>query len=287
MKVAIAGASGLLGSNWCAALRNTWNIIPLWHTRMFEYPWLAGVSISLSSMDELCHFMESSAPDLVVNCAALTNIERCEREPELAELVNAQIAGNIAAACDKYGVKLIHISTDHLFRGDKSFYAENESVCPVNSYGRTKALGEKLVLDKHSSALVVRTNFFGNGLDGSVSFSDKIISALQEDREMLLFDDVFYTPIAMSELILKVMQLVNLDVSGIFNVCGTERLSKYEFGLLVASAGGFNLNLLKPTSINDRTDLVRRPRDLSLATDKLTKVVAPPLSLDRQISSLW
>ena len=132
---------------------------------------------------------------IVVHAAGMTSVEECEAKPDLARHINVDLAGNVAKACAKLGLPLIHISTDHLFSGEMPFLAETSPVTPVNVYGRTKAEAELQVLEAHPLALVIRTNFYGWGTSYRRSFSDVIIETLRSGRELNLFKDVFYTPI--------------------------------------------------------------------------------------------
>src|SRR5205823_2508498 len=119
------------------------------------------------------------APDVVVHAAGLTNVDRCEQYPVLSRRANAEIARNVAIAVAHSRAKLVHISSDHLFSGERSFYREDDPTQPLNEYGRSKVAAEEWVLQACPSALVIRTNFFGWGHCLRQSFSDWIIINLR------------------------------------------------------------------------------------------------------------
>jgi dTDP-4-dehydrorhamnose reductase len=238
------------------------------HSRQVELEGTHSMPIELTESDSLTRVLEKIKPDLVIHTVALTDVDRCEQESDLAQYINAELAQNVAQACGRLGIKLVHISTDHLFDGKKAFCTELDTVCPVNIYGKTKALAEELVLGACPYALVVRTNFYGWGPPYRQSFSDWIIQSLSAGKPLNLFGDVFYTPILIDSLVQFSHELIRLDASGVFNLVGNDRISKYEFGIAVAKCFGLNRDLIKLTSMGDRQSLVRRPLDMSLCNKK-------------------
>jgi dTDP-4-dehydrorhamnose reductase len=226
-------------------------------------------------------------PDIVIHTAGLTNVEECESNPDLAQEVNVDLAKNIAIACNKQGVKLVHISTDHLFSGDQKFSTEESVTNPVNNYAKTKLLGEQQVLENYKDAIVIRTNFFAWGTKYRQSFSDFILNKLKNNEQANLFSDVFFTPILVDELSKKTEQLINSNAIGLFNITSSEYISKYEFGVKLADCFNFDINLINKISINDRPNLVQRPKDMSLSNAKLCQILNCEIpSLDEQLQTL-
>ena len=129
------------------------------------------------------------------------------------------------------GVKMVHISTDHLFDGTNAFSHEETQLSPLNVYGKTKGEGEKAILSNNPDSLIIRTNFFGWGPAYKASFSDKILKSLESEKASNLFDDVIYTPISVKTLSEKFHLLIRQRRKGVFNVCSNERITKYQFGL--------------------------------------------------------
>ncbi|NBP06440.1 MAG: SDR family NAD(P)-dependent oxidoreductase, partial [Bacteroidetes bacterium] len=128
----------------------------------------------------------------------------------------------------------MHISTDHLFSGDNALVDESFPVSPINIYGLTKAEAELRVLEENPEALVIRTNFYGWGTSYRQSFSDFIIRTLRAGRKLELFEDVFFTPILAEVVAQTICDLMAKNAKGIFNIVGSQRLSKFDFGLRVA-----------------------------------------------------
>lgn len=267
--VLITGGSGLLALNWALAIRDQHKVILGLHERDVTLRRVESRWIDMTSVDMLARTFEAINPTLVVHTVALTNVERCEEEPALARHINVDLATNVAKVCSAYGVPLIHISTDHLFAGDKPLLDETEPPHPVNIYGRTKAEAEIRVLETHPRAVVMRTNFYGWGPSYRRSFSDTIIDALRAGKTLTLFDDAFYTPILIEEAVKAAHDLVDLKAVGIFHVGGDERISKYAFGLKIADTFKLDATLIRRGRMSERQELVRRPHDMSLSNNKL------------------
>jgi dTDP-4-dehydrorhamnose reductase len=192
--------------------------------------------------------------------------------------------GKIAKMTSELGIKLIHISTDHLFDGKSKNYTEEAKTMPLNIYSKSKLLGENEVIKNDKNALIIRTNFFGNGPHYKPSFSDRIISTLRQKKNILLFNNVYYTPISIEELASCVLMLINNNLSGIFNVAGNERITKYEFGLKIADLINESKDLVIPIDIEEKKDLTIRPKDMSLSNAKLFKAINPKITpLSNQI----
>jgi dTDP-4-dehydrorhamnose reductase len=280
-KLLITGGSGLLAVNWAHKVNGNYQVVLALHRRKIS---IVGIeTIDIHELKE-CH---SSDIDIVINTIGLTSVEVCQENPNFAYETNVKTISNIANFCKDNNIKLVHISTDHLFDGTQSYYSEEDKPVPINVYARTKSEAEQLVMNVYPDTLVIRTNFFGNGTNYRQSFSDTILEALQNNQEIELFNDVFFTPILIDELVKKVHQLISIKATGIFNVVGNERLSKYEFGLQLAKVFGLNNTLIKPISISDRQGLVARPRDMSLSNVKLRRILKQNLpSLTKQLEAL-
>ena len=255
----------MLALNWAMAVRDRCRVALGIHQREVSLAGTEGVPVQLESVDAISRSLDEIEPGAVVHAAALTNVEQCELNPNQARHVNVVLAENVAAACARAGVQLVHISTDHLFAGDAPLVDETHPVSPVNVYGRSKAEAELRVLDAYPETLVVRTNFFGWGTAYRSSFSDAVITSLRGGRPIALFQDVFYTPILIESLVRAVHELLDRGARGIFHLSGDERVSKFDFGVLVAREFALDARLIEMARISDRRELVRRPQDMSLS----------------------
>lgn len=277
----------MLAINWAEQIKNNYIVFLGIHNRSVNISGVSIIKIDFLSIKNLEKSIEGISPDIIINCIGLTNIEECEKFPEIAKDVNSIIPYNVAKICKKFRIKFIHISTDHLFDGNKKFNKEEDIPNPQNQYATSKHQAEINVLKILNNALIIRTNFFGWGTSYRKSFSDYIIENLRLNKEISLFSDVFYTPILIDDLVNAIHDLVNLNENGIFNVVGEERISKYNFGLKIATVFGLNINLIKSSEFHKRTDLVKRPLDLSICNSKLTSLLNRNIgNIDKQIIKL-
>jgi dTDP-4-dehydrorhamnose reductase len=285
--ILFTGGSGLLALNWAQAMRD--RCIPTLglHERSISLAQTFAKKIDLESVDRLMHILEEINCQVVVNTAGLASVEQCESEPALAHHVNVTIASNVAKACANLGIKLVHISTDHLFSGQQALVIEDQLTAPVNVYGKTKAEAERKVTEINPGALVIRTNFYGWGTGYRQSFSDMVIKELRLHREITLFQDVSYTPILIEYAAKTIHDLIDLKVSGIFHVVGDEYISKYEFGLRIAEKFGLDANKIIPGFLASQSRLTQRPFDMSLSNSKVRNLLGRPIgSIQEQIATL-
>lgn len=263
-RVLITGGSGLLALNWACAMRREWEVVLGTHAHTVVLGGTTACSLGLEDIECFARQLGQIAPDLVVHTAGLTSVDRCEEDPAQALHVNAELARNVAQAAAAKHIKLVHISTDHLFAGTRSGYSEDDVPEPLNEYARSKLLAEEWVGQANPQALIIRTNFFGWGHAGRQSFSDWIIRSLSIGREITLFDDVFFTPILADVLAKAAHRLVDLADGGTYNLTGDERLSKYAFAVRLAEAFNLRDELIRPDKIFSAGLRAKRPSDMSL-----------------------
>lgn len=268
MRVLLTGGSGLLALNWACCVRHRFNIVLGTHRHRVRLTDTHSVVLDLSSAERFGRQLREQAPDLVVHTAGMTSVEQCELLPADAEYANTYLAQLVSMVTRECGIRLVHISTDHLFTGDHPFSSENDRPRPLNVYARTKRRAEELILAMDPQALIVRTNFFGWGHATRKSFSDWIIGSLRASRAITMFDDVFFTPILADDLAVAVHDLVAQGAAGVYHIVGEERISKYDFAHKVASCFGLPRNLIARGRIGDSGLRVPRPRDMSLDNAK-------------------
>ena len=276
-RLLVTGGTGLLGVNWAAALRGDCDVWLGTHRRQLRLRGVQSVALPLDSAPALARVLDELRPGIVVHAAGLSNVDDCERSPAEAKRINADLAAAVATAAAERGLKLVHISTDHLFAGDRPLRGEADAPAPVNAYARSKLEGERLVAERCPQALIVRTNFFGWGHALRKSISDWVLEGLRGGRKLRMFSDVHFTPILATRLARTVHALLAAGASGIVNVCGDERVSKHEFALRLAAAFG-----LPAAGIEESRDAAAglaapRPADLSLSNARARGILGGPL----------
>lgn len=286
-RLLITGGSGLLGVNWAITCRDFYDVILLLNKRLVNLRDSSSVHYHITTYQMALTLFNTVKPDIVIHTAGITNVELCETDPLLAHSVNVQLSDFLSKACAELGIDFVHISTDHLFSGETAMSDENEIVSPVNVYGITKAKAEEIVRYNNQHALIVRTNFYCWGTSYRHSFSDMIINSLRNKEQIKLFDDVFFTPILAENLIKFVNLLLEKKEKGVFNIVSSERISKYEFGVLLAATFQLDSGFISRAKISDNFKLVKRPADMSLSNRKLEEIIGSQIpSLKGQINRL-
>ena len=213
-------------------------------------------------------------PELVIHCAALANTPACEKDPALAHKLNVGVTSVLAElAAD---IPLILFSTDLVFDGRSGNYDEMAAINPLSVYAKTKAEAERIVLanPKHT---VIRTSLnFGRSPTGNRAFNEQMRSSAERGETLQLFTDEFRCPIPAEETARVVWELAAQDKPGLYHVTGSERLSRWEIGQLLAEYWAPLKVKMQPGSIRDFRGLPRSP-DTSLNCSKLQKLLSFPL----------
>lgn len=269
MKILITGASGMLGAALIAAFEGEHACIGFSRARpdRAAIDWRTG---DLSVPGQLASVLTEVSPDLIINAAAITNVDACERNPQLAQRVNCDVLGEVVEYCKLNGSRLVHISTDSVFDGQKDTpYNENDPVAPLNVYARTKLATELLALQL-PYAIVLRTNIFGwRPPGGDVSFGEWVLRSLREGTPLTMFHDVMYSPIATPLFAGVVAQCVKAGLAGLYHAGGGENLSKYQFALKVAEAYVLPTDNVISISVADKPLAALRPCNMALDSSKL------------------
>ena len=215
--------------------------------------------------------LDSYSPDVVLHCAALADIDQCEKFPEKAETINGFLPGKFAAAAHKRGIKIIHISTDAVFDGEncgEDGYCENDLPNPISKYAETKLIGEKTVADNDPDALIVRVNFYGWSITGNRSLVEFFYNNLSLGNQVNGFGDVFFSTLYVHSLAKTIDEMIELDAYGIYHVFSSDYQSKYSFGISIAKKFGFDPCLVKEVSWKDGGLSARRSPNLIMNTEK-------------------
>lgn len=273
----ITGISGLLGLNAALQCRSRFHVAGCYHSHPVGIEGVEAFRLDVADAAAVASALRQRRPDVVLHTAGLANVDACETRPALAARLNVEAAQHVARAARAAGARLIHISTDHLFSGEESMVSETEAPQPLNEYARTKLEAERVVAGHCPDALIVRTNFFGWGTPARQSFSDWILQSLAGGETLNMFTDVFYTPILINDLVEAALALLDKGATGIFNVAGSERLSKYEFGVQAARLYAYSDDRIRPARAENFPFKARRPLDMSLSVAKAEAALGRPL----------
>ncbi|NUR77106.1 MAG: SDR family oxidoreductase [Thermoleophilia bacterium] len=268
MKILLTGATGLLGSYLEPALRaSSATVVPVSHT---SPPLSGGVNCDLTDPEATARLLDVQEPDVIVHAAALTNVDRCETEPDVADRMNRLSTELLAAA----PARLVFISTDSVFDGTRGGYSEDDEPAPVNEYARSKLRAEEHVLAT-ASGVCVRTNFFGRSSRGH-GLAEWLLRELEAEREVVGFEDVVFSPLYCRDVAHALVEIALGDVTGLLHL-GGPAVNKYDFGVLVAERFGLDPSLVKRGSIAEVALRAPRPLDTSLDSARAHSLLETPL----------
>ncbi|MFA5093273.1 MAG: UDP-4-amino-4,6-dideoxy-N-acetyl-beta-L-altrosamine transaminase [Candidatus Omnitrophota bacterium] len=271
-KLLITGISGLLGSNLAFALRDKYDIAGWYNHHEVFIPGVNALKVDITDKQLVKESVSDFSPDIILHCASLTNIDYCENNKEETKRVNVEGTRNIVSACGKQDIKLVYISTDAVYDGEKGHYSENDPVSPCNYYGLTKYEAEGVVKE-HKNYIIVRTNIFGWNIQNKHSLAEWILYNLERGCCINGFSDALFSSIYTMDFARVIDKMLDKDLMGIFNLASRTSVSKYDFAKLIARFFSKDSALIKPISINDYNFVAKRGKDLSLNVQKLSKVL--------------
>ena len=236
------------------------------------------LQLDISDHKRISNLIDKEKPDIIINCAGRNDIDFLEKNPEKAKLVNAISPEVIAKKCEEYNSRLIHISTDSIFDGEKGMYNENDIPNPKNIYAKTKLQGEKKVLEGCSNSVIVRTNFYG--IDNSQKYLfNNMLEKLKQKQDIIGFDDVHFTPLSVENLSQQITDVTFSNYNGIIHLGSDKKISKYEFCKIMAQKLGFGENYVKQGSIDNLSFIAERPKNTSL-NNKVSKSIVKHKSIE-------
>jgi dTDP-4-dehydrorhamnose reductase len=268
-RLLITGASGLLGANLVLAAKAQHEVTAVCHQHPIAVDGVRCVTVDLSRPGAADELIGAERPAWVVHCAAAADVDQCQRDPAWANRLNVEMADRVAEASAKAGARLVHVSTDAVFDGERGGYRESDAPRPVNVYGRTKLEGEQAVLARDPGAAILRTNFFGWHAWGRRGLAEWFLSQFETSKSVSGFVDSWIAPLLVNDLADLILEIAALELSGVYHAVGSECLSKYEFGRRLAVEFGFDGARVRPVPIDEAGLDAPRPRNLCLDNSKL------------------
>lgn len=265
MRVAIFGVGGQLGRAVAAVLESAHDVVSVDHDRA-----------DIRHAGAVEDVVRSAKPDWVVNGAAMTHVDRCENEPLAAFETNALGARNVARACKAAGARMVHVSTDYVFDGEKAgAYTEEDVARPINAYGMSKLAGEWFVRAAWDSHVIVRTS----GLYGlyvcrgkGKSFAETILARAREGQALKIVSDERLTPTFTEDLARQILAIVERDIpSGVYHATNAGSCSWFEFATELLRLARVETTI-EPIHARDWKSPTRRPANSMLENQALAKI---------------
>lgn len=282
MRVLITGATGQLGTELAKALQSGQTVLgelSAVYTDS-EVNTVTHQTLDIANRHAVDAWFANHAPyDIVINAAAQTNVDGCEKAEAQAYRVNAHGPENLALAVNRTGGKLVHVSTDYVFAGNESTpRRETDAVCPVSAYGRTKLAGEKLALDACPKTFVVRTAWL-YGAQGK-NFVKTMLRLAHNDGIIKVVNDQQGSPTNAADLADAILRLAITEDYGIYHAVNAGVCSWYDFACRIVDQKGIPCEKTPLTSLEYKVmfpSSADRPAYSVLSTEKLAAVVGRPM----------
>lgn len=273
MKILIVGYKGQLGTELIKILKKGCSelgeIPAVFDCAEVQPVGIDGLDITDAQAVE--EYLAQARPDVVVNCAAFTNVDGCETQEEAAYLVNAVGPGNLARSCEGIGAKLVHISTDYVFDGSGSRpYTEEDMPSPVSAYGRTKLAGERFVQENCGKYFIIRTAWL-YGYTGK-NFVRTMLKLGRERGAVTVVNDQLGSPTHANDLAHHILKLAATEKYGVYHCTGKGECTWYEFAKEIMAQGKVEATVSPCTSEQFPTP-TKRPAYSVLSHEKLDAAV--------------
>ena len=269
MKILVIGGSGVIGWNFIQYLRGKADI---------EFTYLKntiddkGICLDITQKDHTIKLITQINPDIVINTAAITNVDLCETNNNLANSINVQGTSNIIEGCKKINSKIVYVSTSFVFDGKKSQYHEDDTPHPSTYYGFTKFQGEELVKQSGLSHIILRTDQPYCWIE-KWQHMNSVIRALDNLRSGRTHNEVadwYNTPTYVPDFVQAAWKLLQDDEVGIYHLTGPEFINRYDWSLNIADIFGLNKDLIKPIT-SDSLNLPAKRVNVNLDNNKIIK----------------
>lgn len=246
----VTGAGGLLGRS-ASSLKRGWFIVGLRRDQL-----------DITNRDQVRRHMDSIRPQVVINCAAATDVDRCEREPEWAFAINASGPALLAEACSEFGAELVHISTDYVFDGAKyDFYTQEDAPNPLSVYAKSKLAGEIAVRDQMGRSpryFIIRSSWiFG---PGGRNFGSKVLELARAGRPIKAVFDQVSIPTYAPDLAGRIADIIERGVYGLYHVTNTGPATWYEFARAALELASLRAEV-EPVSRDSLKQAAPRPKN--------------------------
>lgn len=271
MKILGTGLTGLLGSRIVNVLQNKYTFENI----------STSTGVDITDKEKIVDVITSSEASIVLHLAAKTDVDGCEKDKELQEesdawKINVEGTRNIAFACKQSGKKLLYVSTDFVFDGEKEagdYYRENDTPNPINWYGITKYNGEQSVQELESYVIIRLAYPYGNVNSPKKDFVRAILSRLETDQPVQGVTDHIFCPTFIDNIVHVFEKLIDVEAEGIFHAVGSEALTPYDAALLIATEFGYNTDKIgKVTREEFFRGRAQRPFNLALSNDKIQQL---------------
>lgn len=294
-RMVIIGGSGLLGYKLLQNV-NDFEVYVTYNNNLIDYKNIETIKVDISNEHESKKIVELK-PDIIINAAAMTNVDYCEKFKEKAYNVNVIGTKNIAKIAEQLGSKFVQISSDAVFSGGTGHYSEEDLPNPINIYGKTKLESEKIA-SKVSDNLILRPSvIFGwipfeyiRKRDNSVktmNFALWVLNELNKKQKLTIVNDQFSTPTLADNLAENIIEMIKKNMNGVFHASGLTCINRLDFSRKLAKLFGYSNNYISPCSSEELNQIAKRPMQSCLKCEKIIKNGIKLLEVDQAIEIMF
>lgn len=271
-KILITGANGLLGQAVTSVFKRE-SDFDLCLTSVEETSFSGSdnqyVCLDITKKEDVKTVISKYQPDVVINCAAFTDVDRCETERDLCWKLNVDAVKNLIIATRPHGIKLIHISTDYIFDGKNGPYREDDTPNPISFYGKSKLAAENALFASGVNNAIIRTMvLFGVGNNVKPNFAIWLINKLTAKEKINIVDDQIGNSTIVDNLAYGILKVVEGEKTGVYNIAGKEIESRLDFTYKLCDVFGFDKNLISVIKTSSLNQPAARPLNSGLITLK-------------------
>lgn len=288
-KLMVIGGSGLLGGHIAKIAQIEYEVVATYKGHSVEIPGCRTISMDIRNYNETENQIIKEKPDLIVLSAAQRNVDCCEKNQEEVWKINVEGAKNVAIASKKVQAKLVYLSTDLVFDGEKEQYLEEDEPNPINHYGKTKLEGEHEVAKACDDWAVARVSvlYDWNPFDHTFNFVTWVYKSLKEGKSISLFTDQFRNATYIKNACDALLGIHKKDEQGIFHVAGKTCMNRHEIGLKMAEIFGFDEKLITTSTSEDSNWVAKRPGRCCLSTQKMeSKLGIKSMSIEEGLHAM-
>lgn len=272
-KILVTGSNGLLGQAVVSVFtrESDFEII---QTSVEDKPFTGightYIQLDITNKEEVKKLISSFSPDVIVNCAAFTDVDKCETEREACWKLNVDAVKNLIIASRPSGIKIIHYSTDYVFDGKNGPYSETDKPNPLSFYGRSKLASENALTASGANYAIIRTIvLFGYGVNVKPNFALWLINNLSKGNPVRIVDDMIGSSTIVDDLAYGSLKIIEQEKNRIiYNISGRDIESRYDFTMKLCEVFGFKKEIVKRIKTKELNQPAPRPMKSGLITLK-------------------
>ena len=258
----ITGAYGQLGDACVKFLKNNYNI-----TLSGVSPSDGGVHLDIRSKSSIEKVLSDIDPDVILNLAALTDVDGCELDPQQAKDINFS---GVKSLCRDFSGHFIQISTDYVFDGKSGPYSEEDEPNPKSVYGKTKLFADNWLLDNYSKSTIIRTNIlYSYTKRTKASFLKWVVDSLNDNQNIKVVNDQWNNPTWTESLSSVISKIIDNQAFDLYHYGDRDILNRFDFSILISKVFNLDSSLIMPISSDELNQIAPRPRKSGLITKKI------------------